>query len=99
MAQYDKKNSDDRFNKIISDHKKWRDGLESETCSPEPVSSSAPLKIPRQKLGLTRAERDHAWSPATKPEGRHNRKVRFTSIERPKSTGSSHSRQNEQLDP
>ncbi|KAJ5938278.1 hypothetical protein N7466_001412 [Penicillium verhagenii] len=96
MAQYDKKNSDDRFNKIISDHKKWRDGLESETCSPEPVSSSAPLKIPRQKLGLTRAERDHAWSPATKPEGRHTRKVRFTSIERPKSTGSSHSRQNEQ---
>ncbi|KAJ5642719.1 hypothetical protein N7490_006719 [Penicillium lividum] len=96
MAQYDKKSSDDRFNKILSDYKKWLDGSESETCSSEPASSSAPLNIPRQKLGLTRAERDHARSPVTKPEGRYKRKVRFASTERPKSTGSSHSRQNEQ---
>ncbi|KAJ5537497.1 hypothetical protein N7494_006976 [Penicillium frequentans] len=96
MVQYDKNSSDDRVNEILKAYKKSLNDSESEACPSEPASSSTPLKIPRQKLGLTRAERDHARSPVTKPEGRHKRKVRFASTERPKSTGSSHSRQNEQ---
>jgi hypothetical protein len=95
MVQYDKNISDDRFNEILNDYKKSLDSSESEMCPSKPASSSTPLN-PRQKIGLTKAEHDHARSLVTKPEGRLKRKVRFASTERPKSTGSSHSRQNEQ---